>query len=66
MAKSTIKRVEGNDSSGNYAYISVSKENGKILLFSSEECGDVVFTKAQARELIKKIEECIKENENDY
>ena len=61
MAKKKNNYIEGKDSSGNYAYVSITKENGKILLFSSEDCGDVVFTKAQARELIRQIEECLKE-----
>ena len=61
MAKTTNRCIEGKDSSGNYAYVSITKKNGKILLFSSEDCGNVVFTKAQARELVKQIEECLKE-----
>lgn len=56
-----MRSVIGKDSAGNSAYISVSKDNGKIFIFSSEECSDVIFTKAQARELIKVIEDCIKE-----
>lgn len=55
------KSIFGKDSAGNNAYISVSNENGKILVFSSEECSDVIFTKKQAKELIKVLEECVKE-----
>ncbi|MBQ8218382.1 MAG: hypothetical protein IJZ79_03660 [Bacilli bacterium] len=59
MSSIKINHIEGKDSAGNYAYVSVYKERGKIILCSSEECGDVVFTKSQARELIKCLEECI-------
>lgn len=55
------KIINGKDNAGNHAYISVSKENGKILVFSSEDCSDVVLTKKQAKELIEAIENCIKE-----
>ena len=53
--------VNGKDSCGNESYISVTKENGKIHIFSPEDAGDVVFTTKQARELVKIIEKCIKE-----
>lgn len=53
--------VYGKDSAGNRAYISVSKENGKIKVYSSEERADVIMTKKQARELIQVLEEHIKE-----
>ena len=55
------KIINGKDNAGNHAYISVSKENGKILIFSSEDCSNVVFTKKQATELVEAIESCIKE-----
>lgn len=53
--------INGKDSAGNESYISVTKENGKIHIFSPEDAGDVIFTTKQARELIKAIEKCIKE-----
>lgn len=56
----TFRTIHGKDSAGNNAYILVSKDNGKILIFSSEECGDVFFTRKQAKELVKAIEDCIK------
>lgn len=55
------KIINGKDNAGNHAYISVSKENGKILVFSSEDCSNVVLTKKQSKELIEAIENCIKE-----
>ena len=52
--------VAGKDSSGNESYIQVTKEDGKIHIFSPEDAGDVIFTTKQARELVKEIEKCIK------
>lgn len=61
MANNKYKIVEGKDIFGNKSYVAVKKESGHILLFSSEDCGDVVFTTSQAKDLVKKIEECMKE-----
>lgn len=51
--------ISGKDSSGNGSYISVTKEDGKIHIFSPEDAGAVIFTVKQARELIKEITKCI-------
>lgn len=53
--------INGKDCSGRLSFISVSKENGKIYVFSPEDASDVVFTIEQAEELIKEIERCINE-----
>lgn len=52
--------INGKDSSGNKSFISVSEKDGKIYIFSPEDGGDVVFTKKQAKELVKEIEKLIK------
>ena len=59
--KNKFKGVDGKDSSGNNAFITVRKEKGKILVFSSEECSDVILTTKQARQLIALLEETVKE-----
>lgn len=38
----------------------VTKEDGKIHIFSPKDAGDVIFTTKQARELVNEIEKCIK------
>ena len=52
--------IDGKDSSGNKSFISVSEKDGKIYIFSPEDGRDVIFTKKQARELVKEIEKLIK------
>lgn len=58
--KSSIS-IGGKDKYGDKSFISVSKENGKIYIYSPEDASDVVFTTKQAKELIKAIEKCIEE-----
>lgn len=54
---STVKEI---DCAGNKSFISVSKENSKIHIYSPEDMSDVIFTTKQAKELVNAIEKCIK------
>lgn len=60
----TTKTVNGKDLAGNDIHVSISKKDGNILLFTSGKCNNV-FTTTQAKELIKCIEECISEKEQE-
>ena len=53
----TINGTDGYENS----YLTIHKENGKIHVYSSEECSDVVLGIKQARELIDAINKCIVE-----
>lgn len=61
MAKEKRHSINGKDTSGNDSFIMVTKEEGKIHIFSPEDGSSVVFTKQEARQLIKLIEDTIKE-----